>query len=137
MSFWLGEILQEVSQLLWLAPSWKIWLGVVLGLLSLVQLYRTRAGGEKIGLEMGLWTFLAFCLMVLNAEPQVISEMDSDIEGKVVFLVDSSSSMQVVEGGKSRFTKAEEIVDSLATELGGTSEIFILMKKSILQSLNP
>lgn len=124
MSFWLGGNLQDVSQVLWLAPSWKIGLGIFLGLISLIQLYRTRRGGEKIGLEMLLWTLLAFFLIILNAEPQLISEVDSDIEGKIVFLVDSSASMQVVEGGKSRFARANELVDSMATELGGTAEIF-------------
>ena len=124
MSFWLGGNLLEVSQVLWLAPSWKIGLGLTLGLISLIQLYRTRRGGEKIALEMLLWSILTLVLLVLNAEPQLVSEMDSDIEGKVVFLVDSSSSMQVVEGGTSRFKRANDLVDSLATELGGASEIF-------------
>lgn len=124
MSFWLGGNLQDISEVVWLAESWKIALGILLGTLALIQLYRTRRGGEKLGLELGMWSILAIALMVLNAEPQLISEIDSDIDGKLIFLVDSSASMQVEEGGQSRFKRATEVVNTLSSELGGVTEVF-------------
>ena len=129
MSFWLGGNLQDISEIVWLAESWKITLGILLGVLGLIQLYRTRRGGEKIGLEMSMWSILAIALMVLNAEPQLISEIDSDIDGKLIFLVDSSASMQVEEGGKSRYKRAEEVVEKLSSELGGVTEVFYFDQK--------
>ena len=126
MEFLFGADIVDVRAVLWLAPMWKVLLGTACILCGWGLLLWKRS--EKPMLEHILWGFVALLLIVLNAEPNLVSQTNTEIEGKTVILIDSSASMSVVSGNsfaeqsQSRLQRAQNIANTLQSQIGGNVE---------------
>ena len=123
MSFWFGDSFEHVEQLLWLAPLWKILVGIACGILSIGLLWWHRPKQGKNILEMFFWTLAIAVLVLINAQPHVVSFEGEEIQGKIIALIDESASMSVEENGQTRLDLAQKTCKDLQKELGGEWEI--------------
>ncbi len=124
MSWLLGVEVETIHALEFAAPMWKVSLGLFLAIVGLLLLWKSRKGLPKLGLEMGLWGTLAAVLVILNAEPVLISEVQSAVDGKVVMLIDSSASMSVESEGKSRYQRAQKLASRLQSDIQGEVDVW-------------
>ena len=124
VEFLLGIDFQLVQDLQWAAPSWKIWTGIGLGLLSWVVLWWSRPPTPKKNIELSLWFGLLGVLAIMNSEPQLVSESSASVDGKLVVVLDQSASMSVMSNGVSRFERAEKMLAELRETVGGEFEVW-------------
>ena len=110
MEWLFGADITQLQGLDWVAPQWKILTGVACLALGVALLWKGRVGTVKRTPEMVLWGLVALLLALMNAEPMLVSEVKTPTDGKTVVLIDSSASMSVDSGGKSRFTRANQLV---------------------------
>ncbi len=123
MELLLGIGLDGVQGIEFVAPFWKISVGIVLALLTLAFVFRTAASSPR-RIESFLWIFCASLLALLNAEPTLIGEVETPSDGKTVVLVDASASMSVEEQGRSRFARAESLVKRLKQQVTGQVDVW-------------
>lgn len=124
MDWLFGAELVQLQGLDWVAPQWKVWAGIVCLVFALGLLWKGRVGTSKRTVEMTLWGLVALLLALMNAEPMLVSEVETPTDGKTVVLVDSSASMSVESSGKSRFNRANQLVSKLQHDIDGQIDIW-------------
>lgn len=125
MELLLGIGLEGVQGIEFVAPVWKVSVGIVLALLTLAFVFRTAASSPR-RMESALWIFCTALLAFLNAEPTLIGEVKTPSDGKTVVLVDASASMSVEEQGRSRFARAESLVKRLKQQVSGQVDVWYI-----------
>ena len=124
MEWLFGADITQLQGLDWVAPQWKILTGVACLALGVALLWKGRVGTVKRTPEMDLWGLVALLLALMNAEPMLVSEVKTPTDGKTVVLIDSSASMSVESGGKSRFTRANQLVSKWQKGIDGQVDVW-------------
>ena len=73
---------------------------------------------------MVLWGVIALLLGLMNAEPILVSEVQTPTDGKTVVLIDSSASMSVESVWKSRFVRANQLVSTWQNTIDGQVDVW-------------
>lgn len=124
MEWLFGVDIAQLQGLEWTAPQWKILIGGVCLVVAVLTLWKGRIGTVKRTPEMLLWGGVALLLGLMNAEPMLVSEVETPTDGKTVVLVDSSASMSVESAGKSRFDRANQVVSKLQNKIDGQVDVW-------------
>ncbi len=111
--FWLGGKLGPMGHLEWTAPSWWVFVVVVLGLLigalSLLGERPIFARLAEVGAMLTALAGVAFAL----ARPMWVEESGRREPGRIAVLVDASRSMSVLENGTPRSAAADTLANTL------------------------
>lgn len=124
MDWLFGSDISQLQTIEWAASQIQVLGGALCVSVGLYVLWKGRSqGGNRIS-EMIIWVLVGLLLVLMNAEPMLISEVQIPTSGKTVVLVDSSASMSVQSANTSRFQRANKLVAKLQEQLTGTTEIW-------------
>lgn len=124
MDFWLGGALGEQGVLLWMAPSWLVYTAVGMAAVAWLAALWTGKGtrGQRIG-ELVAWALALGTVVVAIAQPVWLEESGRQEAGRVVVLVDSSASMDVLEDNTPRSAAVASALEQVRAAAGDV-EVF-------------
>lgn len=114
--WWTGGPLGAGGSLRWATPEAVIVVAAVLALAAWLLAWRGQRGVVAQVVELVAWALALVGLVVAVARPVWVEEEGRTEGGRLVALVDGSSSMSVVEGDTPRTARADEVVAELAAQ---------------------